>query len=71
MNNTVLGFALKILLEELGCTVIDINDIAIVKHGSIQLKLEKRDDYWHDLEKNLKFYSRSQIAIYMLGDQSY
>ena len=71
MNNTVLGFTLKILLEELGCTVIDINDIAIVKYGSTQLKLEKRDDYWYDLEKNLNFYSRSQIATYIVRDQLY
>lgn len=65
----VLGYALEILLSELGCDIIDNGETATIKCMSRRLKLEKRGDYWYDPEKNLKFYSRSQIAIYMVRDQ--
>lgn len=68
-NDSVLGFALKIMLEELNCAITDNGHIAIIKYATGQLKLEKRDGYWHDLEKNIKFHSRSQIAIYVARDQ--
>lgn len=68
MENNVLDFALKTVLEELGCT-IDINEnIATIQCGPTRLKLEKRANYWYDLEKNLWFYSRSMILIYMARD---
>lgn len=69
INDSVLGFALKIILEELNCIIIDNGHIAIVKYATGRLKLEKRDGYWYDLEKNIKFHSRSQIAIYVARHQ--
>jgi hypothetical protein len=65
MKDNVLDFALETLLKELGCTVSDNGETATIQYTSRRLKLEKRDDHWYDLEKNLKFYSRAQIAIYI------
>ena len=68
MENTVLDFALETLLKEIGCT-IDINEnIATIELGPTRLKLEKRLNYWYDLEKNLWFYSQSMILIYTARD---
>ena len=64
-ENSVLGSALEMLLKELGCYVNDDGNIAIITFRSRRIKLEKRGDYWHDLEKNLWFYSRAQIANYI------
>ena len=69
INDSALGFTLKIILEELNCIIIDNGHIAIVKYATVRLKLEKRDSYRYDLEKNIKFYSRSHIAIYVARDQ--
>lgn len=65
MENSVLGPALSSLLKEEECIVSDNGAIATITHGSRQIKLERRGDYWYDAEKNLWFYSRSQIAFYM------
>lgn len=62
----VLGFSLGLLLKDLGCTIIDNGEVATIQYSSTRLKLEKRDGHWHDLEKNLEFYSRTQIAVYMV-----
>lgn len=64
----VLGYALEVLLEELGCVVTDNGDTATITYMSRRLKLEKRDNCWYDLEKNLEFHSRAQIVIYMARD---
>lgn len=63
-GNSVLGPALSSLLKEEGCSVSDNGTIATIIHGSRHLKVERRGDYWYDVEKNLWFYSRSQIAFY-------
>ena len=65
MKNSVLGPALSSLLKEEGCGVIDNGTTAIIICGSRRLKVERRGDCWYDVEKNLWFYSRSQIAFYM------
>nr|DAW63648.1 MAG TPA: hypothetical protein [Caudoviricetes sp.] len=67
MENTVLDFATETLLKELGCTIKDNGHIAAIQFGSKQLKLEKRAEYWCDIERNLQFYSRAHIVIYMAG----
>ena len=64
MENSVLGLALSSLLKAEGCIVSDNGIIATITHGSRRIKLERRGDYWYDAEKNLWFYSRSQIAFY-------
>lgn len=66
MEDSVLGFALKFLLDELGCVVTEHDNIAIITYRSRQITLEKRGNYWYDSEKNLWFYSRAQIANYMV-----
>lgn len=66
MENSVLGPALSLLLKEEGCIVSDNGTIATIVHGSRRIKLERRGDYWYDVEKNLWYYSRSQIAFYMI-----
>lgn len=68
MENNVLDFALETTLKELGCAVECNEDIAIIQCGSTRLKLEKRLNYWYDLEKDLWFYSRAHILIYMATD---
>lgn len=65
MENSVLGPALSSLLKEEGCIVSDNGVIATIT-GSRRIKLERRGDYWYDAEKNLWFYSRSQIAFYAI-----
>lgn len=65
MENNVLDFALETVLEELGCTIDNNENIATIQFGPTRLKLEKRSNYWYDLEKNIWFYSRSMILIYM------
>lgn len=65
MENSVLGPALSSLLKEEGCDVSDNGAIAIIIYGSRRIKVERRGDYWYDVEKNLWFYSRSQIAHYI------
>ena len=65
MKNSVLGLALSSLLKEEGCDVSDNGATATVIYGSRRIKVERRGDYWYDVEKNLWFYSRSQIAFYM------
>lgn len=65
MENSVLGPALISLLKEEGCIVSDNGTIATIMHGSRRIKVERRGDYWYDVEKNLWFYSRSQIALCM------
>ena len=65
MKNSVLGPTLDRLLKEEGCIVSDNGVIAIITYGSRRLKVERRGDYWYDVEKNLWFYSRSQIAFYV------
>lgn len=64
-ENSVLGPALGELLKDDGCIVSDNGAIAIITYRSRRLKVERRGDYWYDVEKNLWFYSRSQIAFYM------
>jgi len=64
-ENSVLGFALDLLLKEVGCTIVDNGNTAIIVYGSRRLKLERRNDCWYDLEKNLWFYSKPQIAFYI------
>lgn len=66
MENSVLGPALSLLLKEEGCIVSDNGTIATIARGSRRIKLERRGDYWCDVEKNLWYYSRSQIAFYMI-----
>ena len=66
MEDSVLGFALKCLLDELGCVVTEQDNIAIITYRSRRIILEKRGNYWYDSEKNLWFYSRAQIANYMV-----
>lgn len=63
-GNSVLGPALISLLKEEGCNVCDNGTIATIIRGSRRLKVERRGDYWYDVEKNLWFYSRSQIVFY-------
>lgn len=70
MENTVLDFATETLLKELGCTVRDNGHIVTIQFESKQLKLEKRAQYWYDIERNLWFYSRANIVIYMVGSNS-
>lgn len=70
MENTVLDFATETVLKALGCTVKDNGHIAALQLDSKQLKLEKRAEYWYDIEKNLWFYSRAHIVIYMAGSNS-
>lgn len=65
MEDSVLGPALRCLLDELGCVVTEQDNIAIITYRSRRIILEKRDNYWYDSEKNLWFYSRAQIANYM------
>ena len=65
MKNSVLGPALDGLLKEEGCIVSDSGTIATITYGSRRIKVERRGDYWYDVEKNLWFYSRSQIALYI------
>lgn len=65
VEDSVLGSALKCLLDELGCVVTERDNIAIITYRSRRIILEKRGNYWHDSEKNLWFYSRAQIANYM------
>lgn len=65
-KNSVLGPALDGLLKEEGCIVSDNGTIAIITYGPKRLKVERRGDYWYDVEKNLWFYSRTQIAFYMI-----
>lgn len=64
MKNSVLGPALDGLLKEEGCIVNDNGTIATIIHGSRRIKVERRGDYWYDVEKNLWFYSRAQIALH-------
>lgn len=66
MEDNVLGYALESILKELGCSVEFKDSIAIITMGSRRLRLEKRGHHWYDLEKNLWFYSRTQIPIYMV-----
>ena len=66
MENSVLGPALSSLLREEGCIVNDNGTIATITHGSRRIKVERRGNYWYDSEKNLWFYSRAQIANYMV-----
>lgn len=66
MENSVLGPALSSLLIEEGCIVNDNGTIATIIHGSRRIKVERRGNYWYDSEKNLWFYSRAQIANYMV-----
>lgn len=66
VEDSVLGFALKCLLDELGCVVTEQDNIAIITYRSRRIILEKRGNYWYDSEKNLWFYSRAQIANYMV-----
>lgn len=66
MENSVLGPALDGLLKEEGCIVSDNGAIAIITYRSRRLKVERRGNYWYDSEKNLWFYSRAQIANYMV-----
>lgn len=68
MENNVLDYATELVLKELGCTVKNTENIATIQFGSTRLKLEKRSNYWYDLEKNLLFHSRAQILIYMARD---
>ena len=65
-ENSVLGFALDCLLKELGCIVVDNGNTTTISLGPRRLKLERRNDCWYDLEKNLWFYSRAQIASYII-----
>jgi len=65
MENSVLGPALSSLLKDEGCDVSDNGTIATIIYGSRRIKVERRGDYWYDVEKNLWFYSRSQIAFYI------
>lgn len=65
VQDSVLGFSLRCLLDELGCVVTEHDNIAIITYRSRRIILEKRGNYWYDLEKNLWFYSRAQIANYM------
>lgn len=58
--------ALSSLLKEEGCIVNDNGTIATIIYGSRRIKVERRGDYWYDAEKNLRFYSRAQIAFYMI-----
>lgn len=66
MEDSVLGSALKRLLDELGCVVTEHDNIAIITYRSRRITLEKHGNYWHDSERNLWFYSRIQIANYMV-----
>lgn len=66
MKNSVLGSALDGLLKEEGCVVSDNGTIATITRGPRRISLEKRGNYWYDLDKNLWFYSRAQIANYMV-----
>lgn len=68
MKDGILGFALEVLLEELGCTIIDNGETVSIQYMSKHLNLEKRDDHWYDLEKNLTFHSRPQIIFYLVGN---
>lgn len=65
MKNNVIDWVLELTLKELGCTVKHNEDTVTIQSDSTQLRLEKRSEYWFDLEKNLWFYSRAQILIYM------
>lgn len=66
VEDSVLGSALKCLLDELGCMVTEHDNIANITYRSRRIILEKRGNYWYDSEKNLWFYSRAQIANYMV-----
>jgi len=66
MENSVLCPALSSLLKEEGCVVSDNGTIATITYGSRRIKVERRGDYWYDVEKNLWFYSSAQIAFYTL-----
>lgn len=68
MENNVLDYVTELVLKELGCTVNCTENVATIQSGSTRLKLEKRLDYWYDLEKDIWFYSRAQILIYMARD---
>lgn len=65
-EDSVLGSALKCLLDELGCVVTEHDNIAIITYRSRRIRLEKRGNYWYDSEESLWFYSRAQIANYMV-----
>lgn len=65
MENKVLDFATEALLKELGGIIKNNEHIATIQLGSRQLKLEKRPGYWYDRERNIRFYSRARIVIYM------
>lgn len=65
MENSVLGPSLSSLLKDEGCAVSDNGAIATIIRGSRRIKVERRGDHWYDVEKNLWFYSRSQIALYI------
>lgn len=66
MENSVLGPALSSLLKEEGCIVSDNGTIATITYALRRIKVERRGDYWYDSEKSLWFYSRAQIANYMV-----
>ena len=68
MEQSILGYALQIILIELGCTITNTKHSATITYGTRRLTLEKRGDNWYSLEKNLTFTSRSQIVFYMIED---
>ena len=70
MEESILGYALQILLIELGCSITNTKDTATITYGKRRLKLEKRGDNWYSLEKDLLFTSRSHIVFYMTGDDN-
>jgi hypothetical protein len=69
MEESILGYALQILLIELGCSIKNTKDTATITYGKRRLKLEKRGDNWYSLEKDLLFTSRSHIVFYMIRDE--
>lgn len=68
MEESILGYALQIILIELGCTITNTKHTATITYGKRRLKLEKRGDNWYSPENDLLFTSRSHIVFYMIRD---
>ena len=68
MEESILGYALQIILTELGCSITNTEDTATITYGKRRLKLERCGDNWHSLDNDLLFTSRAQIIFYMIRD---